>query len=113
MVMAYEQFPEAYFVTTKGFANKNKILPIMTDLGYNNFPCRHWQVFHSAFGFRLDKFPFRYIKLDLNNEIIYPAADGDMLDQISKSCTKNGYKTIGVPMITCFHDSERGVSTKF
>jgi hypothetical protein len=108
MVMAYEQFPEAYFVTSMGFMHETAILPKITNgLEYNNFQCRHGETFHSSFGFRLDKFPFRYIQLDLNvPEVIFPPADAHMLGQINDSCRKNGYKVLAIPFITCFHDTQ-------
>lgn len=109
MAMAYTQFPKAYFVATHGYMNINAILPYMSDtLAYNNFNCRSGQLFHSSFGFRLDKFPLRYTQFDPNiiPEQLYPPADGAILEQVNRICLLNSYSVLAIPMITCFHVSQ-------
>lgn len=107
---AYQQFPEAYFVCTMAIMPDLNILPVVNNYGYDNFACVGGQVFHSAYGFRLDKIPFKYITLTLDeSEPIFPPADADMLYRIGQYCQNNGYKTIAIPIISCFHDSQWGI----
>jgi hypothetical protein len=106
----YEQFPEACFVCTMGTTPDLKILPAINTLNYNNFPCTIGHVFHSSYGFRMDKIPFKYVTITPGEpETLYPPADGDMLYRIGQHCLVNGYKTLAIPILSLFYDTHWGI----
>lgn len=102
MAMGYTQFPEASFVCTMGTTNGQWILPKIHGLGYNNFKCAARSIFHSAYGFRLDIHPFRYITYVPGQPEPRMPADALMLDLIGTSSRH----CLAVPLLTCLHDFE-------
>ena len=101
VAQGYSQFPETDFVTTCGITMDGWLLPQINGLDYNNFECGFRKAFHSAWGFRLDRIPFRYNTLT-HPEVPYLASDGDMLNRIGTGL----YKTLAIPLLTCLHDYE-------
>ena len=107
IAQAYEQFPEAVFVTTLGYCTNFGILPKTDVLDYNNFVCAGKQAYHSSYGFRLDMISFRYVTIDPKDpDKLCPMADADMLDRIGILCQWKGWKYLAVTLLTCLHDTE-------
>lgn len=102
LAAGYQQFPETSFICTVGHGPEFGSIPANTGYHYNNFECRGKNVYHSAYGFRLDRIPFRYTSIVPGGpEPQYPA-DAEMLNRVGATSEKK----LVIPMMTCLHDFE-------
>lgn len=109
---AYYNYPEAYFIYTKGYHNgfKREVpnIPQTFEVKYDNLPPQLNDILHSSVSWRLDKIPLRYAntvklqKKDSRGEFIY--GDVYMWQTFKEYFKEKNYKFLFLPINTVFHD---------
>lgn len=103
IAIGYLQHPTAEFVCTLGVNLQGQMLPRIGNYALNNYKAEGATCFHSSYGFRLDKIPYRYQTVDRNKEeVAMEPADKMLLSAIGAG----GHPCLGINLLTCFHDLE-------
>jgi glycosyltransferase involved in cell wall biosynthesis len=103
----YQKFPEAAFIYTRS-TYKNKVLPHdIMPLRYNNLPPRAYNLVHSSVSWNVEKIPLMYKNVIKENSK-FVAGDALMWETIKNYCESNKLKTLYIPEITVYHDTEHG-----
>jgi glycosyltransferase involved in cell wall biosynthesis len=109
---AYCNYPEAYFIYTKGYhqilGREVPNIPNSFEVKYDNLPPQYYDILHSSVSWRLDKIPLRYVntveqqKRDSRGDFIY--GDAYMWQMFKEYFKENKHKFLFLPENTVFHN---------
>lgn len=100
---AYEKFPEASFVHTRGYHVQMGYLPKEEiSCFYNNRPPKEHATIHSCTSWNIKNIPLRYINtIESKNPL---PGDADLWIRMKDFFKKNNLKFLYVPKVTVWHD---------